>query len=498
VEPSTADVGQRLAGRYRLDECRSRNGGVEIWRAFDELLARSVGVHVVPVDHDRAKQLVEAAQVAATITDGRFLRILDAAEEDGLFYVVREWVGGSSLTMVLDAVGQMDSSDAQFMITEVAEALAAAHLSGMAHLCLDPDDVIFADNGQIKVTGLGVDAAVAGVTVPDKGQTDARAVGRILYAALTGRWPETEPAYGLATAPHTEGALATPRQVRAGVPAALDDIVDRILNEPPRHNGEPLTTPAAIAAALKTNPRPNRRLLEFRTDSDTAPTITRPGSPQPPHPSPEQLEDWGPSRGIRAARIVVGLLVIGGLVLFAVLFASNLLSGNDDPTSDSPTSEGTSTGTPPASDGPLAIATIRDFDPSSDNGEENRDQIDRVNDDDPGDGWTTQTYRDDPITRYKPGVGLVVDLGEATAFTSVALTMNEGDVLLDLLIADGDAIPEAIEDYDTVIPDHRSNGGTVELDVDDATEARFILIWFKELPPVSDGFRAEVFDVEVR
>src|SRR4029450_7945391 len=105
----------------------------EKWPAVDELRARQGGVAVLPAGHDRATAVVEAAQLASTVGDSRFLRVLDAAEEDGFFYVVHEWVSGSTLTQILDAVGPLEPSDAHFMVTEVAEALAAAHSGRLSH-----------------------------------------------------------------------------------------------------------------------------------------------------------------------------------------------------------------------------------------------------------------------------------------------------------------------------------------------------------------------------
>ncbi len=514
VEPMTAEVGRRLAGRYRLDEGLSLGNRVEVWRAFDELLARPVGVHLVPTDHDRAKHLVEAAQLAATITDARFLRILDAAEEDGLFYVVREWVAGSSLTDILGAVGQMDPADARFMVAEISEAIAAAHLSGIAHLQLSPNNVIFADNGQIKIAGLGVDAAVTGTTAADPARSVARALGSLLHAALTGKWPDGA-AYGLAAAPRADDALATPRQVRAGVPAPLDEVVDRILNEPPRHNGVPLTTPAAIAAALKTQPVPGRGLREFRTDTDLArsthATAARPAAVGRAGPDSEPPPEWEPGRSVRAARFIVVLLVVAGLALLGWLFASSAFDddGDKDP-SESPSAGETTTssGSPTVSpDGTLQIAAVRDFDPygTGEEGQaENRGQIERIFDGSPDTGWSTSLYNDDPISRFKPGVGLVVDVGSVGTVTEVGLTTRSGHTTVQLLYAsDAPAIPESFDDYTSAGSAVENDGGTFTLTAEQPIEARYVLIWFTRLPEIQNDegeprYQTEVFDVEVR
>lgn len=498
--PVTVDVGQRLAERYRLDECLVRREHIEVWRAFDELLARPVGIHIMAAEHSRARHVIAAAQVAATITDTRFLRILDAAEEDGLVYVVREWVGGNSLSSLIETLGSMDPSDAQFMATELAEALTAAHAAGVAHLCLVPDNVIFADNGQIRIAGLGVDAAVGGVTADNPAREDARALGALLYAALTGRWPYG-PAHGLPGAPQTDGTPATPRQVRAGVPTGLDEIVDRIMNDPPKRGGSPLTTPNEIAVALKSDvPTAIRRpITDFRADTEAI-------RPVPPAGLPESgAADWEPSSGMRAARVVVGVLLIGGLLLLSYLFIRIAFIQDGDNTSgtgDDQETESSPSDTPSLVGGPLPIQSVRDFDPEGDDGTEHPEEVGNLIDGDESTAWTTLSYKNDPLTAYKAGVGFIIDLGESRAFTDVVLRMNEGDTLIDLGVADGDTMPMSLADYETVVPDHRSNGGEVTLTPEEPVEARYVLVWFKELPrdPEADAgtpYRARVSSVEV-
>jgi hypothetical protein len=509
VEPITVAVGQRLAGRYRLEERVVNGAEVEKWRAVDELLARQVGVAVLPADHDRATAVVEAAQLASTVGDSRFLRVLDAAEEDGLFYVVHEWVSGSTLTQILDAVGPLEPSDAHFMVTEVAEALATAHLGGLAHLSVTPDTVIFGDNGQIKLSGLCVDAALDGVTADDPALADAQALGKLLHAALTARWPDG-PAYGLGAAMRTEGNLATPRQVRAGVPALLDEVVDRTLNSPPRHRLAPLTTPAAIAASLKTQSRlaAARRIQpEYRSDTavpgsmtTTLPSIGA-GGPVVPAPQGDAPPDWVPSRGMRTARAVVSVLLIAGLILLGALIARTFLNRSSANGSDGRPPSASASSSPTQQ--PLSIQAAAGFDPvagcSTCDGNENNDSAANLYDGDTTTAWTTKTYRDDPITTFKPGIGFAVDLGSTRQVKSLRLSMNTGHTTVALMASTAGEIPTALNGFQRVTDATSNDGGTFTLTpTDGPVQARYLLVWYTRLPPVSGGYRAEVSDVTVQ
>ena len=78
---------------------------------------------------------------------------------------------------------------------------------------------------------------------------DVTDLGRLLYACLVARWPGG-PAYSLPDAPVLGRRWATPRQVRAGVSPALDQVCDQILGDPPRHRAAPITTAHDLVVAL--------------------------------------------------------------------------------------------------------------------------------------------------------------------------------------------------------------------------------------------------------
>ncbi len=93
--------GTVLARRFSLDDLLDEFDGARFWRATDQTLARSVAVHVLPTSDPRAGSLLTAARTSALVTDGHLLRVLDAAEEDGVVYVVNEWGTGVSFDRLL-------------------------------------------------------------------------------------------------------------------------------------------------------------------------------------------------------------------------------------------------------------------------------------------------------------------------------------------------------------------------------------------------------------
>ena len=142
AEPSAAPElhsGHKLARRYRLEECVTRLDGFSSWRAVDEKLRRAVGVHLLPADHPRARSVLAAARSSALLGDPRFVQVLDAVEEDDLVYVVHEWLPDATELTALLASGPLEAHDAYQLVSQVSQAMAAAHREGLAHLQTHPE-----------------------------------------------------------------------------------------------------------------------------------------------------------------------------------------------------------------------------------------------------------------------------------------------------------------------------------------------------------------------
>src|SRR5215469_13551974 len=187
----TSEPGTRLAGRYRLVEHTATGTGWTMWKAQDETLARLVSVLTFAPDFPRIPEVVTAARAASRLTDSRLAQVFDVEDGGDRAYVVLEWVAGDSLDDMLGG-GPLDPAQGVALITEASKALAGAHAAGLSHLCLTPDSLRWTPGGGVKVTGLGIDAALAGVSASDPAVVDTRGLGRLLYATLTGHWPGLE------------------------------------------------------------------------------------------------------------------------------------------------------------------------------------------------------------------------------------------------------------------------------------------------------------------
>ena len=208
--------------------------GAERWLAEDDTLARPVELCVLPSAHPRAEAVLDAARQAAGVADQRLVRVLDVGDEDGHTYVVTEWVDGDTLTELVRH-GPLDAEQARTLVGETALAVEQARRRGLHHLLLSSDTVLRLDDGSVKVAGLAVDAALAGLETSDPEEAsrqDTFGLVAIAYAALTGFWPTSSPYEhpypladsGLPPAPDVAGAPVAPAQIVSGVPADLDTL----------------------------------------------------------------------------------------------------------------------------------------------------------------------------------------------------------------------------------------------------------------------------------
>ncbi|MFI6447607.1 protein kinase family protein [Kitasatospora sp. NPDC050543] len=507
--------GDKIGGRYRLEECISLTEAFSSWRAVDEKLRRAVGVHLMTAGQQRSRAALAAAKSAALLNDPRFVQVLDAVQEGELVYVVREWLPDASDLAKLLANGPMEPYDAYQMVRQVTDAIVAAHRRGQAHLRLTPRCVLRTDGGQYRINGIAVDAALRGLSAEDTEDAqlaDTRAIGALLYAALTHRWPFPEDRYDLKGLPKDLGCVP-PDQVRAGVHKGLAELAARTMCAHPPHHAEPITTPEQLAKAIAAMPRirqPEPELPIFTPlprhipRAVSATTEHHPLSPATARPAPYQQRPARPRRrrGLRRAL----KLTAWTLALSAVGVASWQLVGLlRDQGHGSPTGGATVTAQPnsahpqtsapaAATNTPVAISDLQSFNPLG-NSPEHVSQLPLAFDGDPATVWTTQGY-EDPINLIKEGTGLLVDLGSAQQVSSVDVRFV-GTTRVELRMPAGQATaaPAKPGGYTTL---DQGSGTQVTLKPQTPVNSRYLLIWMTALPKDGDGkYRGQVAEIKV-
>jgi hypothetical protein len=551
VSNQTVSPGALLAGRYRIAELLAEIDGARVWRAVDEVLSRAVVVDVLPVGDPRTNLLFDAARRAAAAADPRFLRVLDCDMHDGVTYCVREWAGGRPLERMLGS-GPLTGQQAGWLAREVSEALENLHRTGHAHGSISPATVVVTDAGAIKVVGLATEAALRS-TGPGSPEHDVHALGDLLYASLTGRWPGPAPAWGLQPAPVEHGRLLSPRQVRAGVPRSLDDISDRLLSNPPRHHAPPITSAAGLSAALSgvvgSSHEPPSQMDEtvaiarqngsiddatqvvpptppaldptppayqsngqephsaYSAPAETRPPARRQAPPPPNGNGHRRRNDEPKPKGSWGGRILILLAVLA--LLSVIAMAQFLLKGamnNDEGTDDAgggdKSAPQTST-TPSATGGVVKIVSAKDFDPKPDgNGSEHPEEVANTYDGKASTTWTTQSYSRPKLGNQKPGVGIIYNLGTPTAVSKVLVGLKGEGTSVQVLIPKNDTAqsPGAVSGWTPIATKEEAPDGTTTLTPSQPAQTQYVLVWLTELPKEKDSskYRGEIAEVTIQ
>ncbi|WP_329039125.1 serine/threonine protein kinase [Streptomyces sp. NBC_00178] len=509
--PATPDLhsGHKLAGRYRLEECVTRLDGFSSWRAVDEKLRRAVGVHLLPADHPRARSVLAAARSSALLGDPRFVQVLDAVEEDDLVYVVHEWLPDATELTALLAAGPLEAHDAYQLVSQISQAMAAAHREGLSHLRLTPGAVLRSSTGQYRIRGLAVNAALRGITADKPLRADTEAIGALLYAALTRRWPYESDAYGLTGLPKDLG-LIPPDQVRAGVHRGLSEIAMRALandGATASRQEQPCTTPDELAKAVAAMPRilppesaftapPEYQRTTYQQGTYGRPSARPTSATQPViavPPPPLQ------SRTGKVLKWAVSALLIAALGLGSWQLAETLLDRDKHQTEPNPTQTDTTdsgddnNAVEPSK--PVKIVGAQDYDPLGSDGSEKPASIKNVYDGDATSYWNTDGYYSADFGKLKDGVGVVLDLGGVQQVGNVDVSFLGGETSVELRTTDGASVPSMPDGFTKAA---EGTGTKVSLKPDKPVQARYLLVWLTKLPPSDGGnFRGKVADIKV-
>ena len=429
---STAGPGIRLAGRYRLEDRVGAGRGWSAWKAIDEALARPVTVSTLAPGFPRIAEAMTAARQAGRLSDARLAQVFDVDTARDHAYVVTEWVAGDTLDDLL-AYGPLDPGRGAEIITQGAEALAIAHAAGVPHLCLTPRSLRWTADGGVKIVGLGIDAALVGVTADDQALADTQGLGRLLYAALTASWPGGGMAVPAARArdqrapaPAAAGARRRARRDRRRrLPGAVPVRCGRPSGIHAGHAGDGAAPGQATACLAATT---HHRSAEFRRVAGAprgGPAVPyRRGARIAPPGSPERETVQG--RRPVAARMTASIAVVLASVAIGVGVWSAGHRGQSPRAGDAPQHRSSP---PPPPVRVLKPLSAGGFDPLSsvanDPGNENTGQARFVIDGDPATAWHTQYYLGNPrFGGLKSGTGLILDMGRPVRLSSVTVSFG--------------------------------------------------------------------------
>ena len=348
--------GRVFGGRYQLSDRIAGGAMGDVWRATDVLLKRQVAVKILKSHYGddetfRARFRLEA-QAAGGLSHPGIATVFDYGESAGPdghheAYLVMELVDGESLDTLLSRRAPLDPSETLQIVSEVADALQAAHERGIIHRDIKPANLLIRPDGRVKITDFGIARAVDGDALTQTGTmlgtvqymapeqlrgqaataaSDVYALGVVAYRCLSGRmpFPRDEPMAVALAHLHDEVPALPPT-----VPPAVSDLVSQMLEKDPKKRPGSAREVSARAVAIGAGLAPTTMAMATgmaaaaeagATEPIAAPsersfTAVMPGPPLLPPEHPRRA-DLGRRRksalfaGLFVSAVVVVLLVV--------------------------------------------------------------------------------------------------------------------------------------------------------------------------------------------
>ncbi len=249
-------IGKMLAGRYEILEEIGKGGMAHVYKARCHFLDRFVAIKVLKEEHREDKEFVHRfnteAQAAARISNPHIVSIYDVGVEDGLYYIVMEYIKGITLKEYISEKGVLSWREAGEYAAQICEGLEEAHKKAVIHRDVKPQNIIMTEDGILKVTDFGIARASSQVTMtmanstigtvhylsPEQARggytnerTDIYSLGVVLYEMLTGRLPFDDTTAVAIAIKHIQENPILPRILNNDIPKSMEDIVMKAMNK---------------------------------------------------------------------------------------------------------------------------------------------------------------------------------------------------------------------------------------------------------------------------
>jgi serine/threonine protein kinase len=275
------ELGQALEGRQLdhvvLEQFVGGGGMGAVFRAWDTSLYRTVAVKVLSTpqlgDVDSQRRFQTEARSAARLDHPNIARVHYVGEDDGIRYIVFEYIEGTNVRDLVHANGPLPLGESLNYALQVANALTHAWERAVVHRDIKPSNILITNDGLAKLVDMGLarleyvegteqEETTAGVTLgtfdyisPEQARnprdadmrSDIYSLGCTLFFMLTGRAPFSESPVLQKLLQHQSEAPPDVRSLRPEVPDPLAAVLGRMLAKRPEDR---FADPTELATAL--------------------------------------------------------------------------------------------------------------------------------------------------------------------------------------------------------------------------------------------------------
>ena len=244
------EIGRKLNGRYHIIGNIGSGGMANVFLAHDLILDRDVAIKVLRFDfqNDQAaiRRFQREALAATELVHPNIVSVYDVGEEDGLQYLVMEYVKGMDLKRYIQTYYPLPYATVVDIMEQILSAVSLAHEHRIIHRDLKPQNILMDENGVVKITDFGIAIALSETSItqtntmlgsvhylsPEQArgsmatnQSDIYAVGIILYELLTGNVPfDGESAVTIALK-HFQEEMPSVKSIDPNIPQSLANVV---------------------------------------------------------------------------------------------------------------------------------------------------------------------------------------------------------------------------------------------------------------------------------
>lgn len=251
----------RQIGKCRLEEQLGIGGVGLVYKARHLLLDKIVAVKLLHPDlisgeggSEIIERFIREARAAAKLEHPNVIPIYDIGEEDGVYYIVMQFMSGGTLLDILDKHGKMSVIEVLWITKEVAKGLQAAHEKGIIHRDIKPANILLSGTGEVKITDFGLakqiddDSHISQVgrvfgtplylspeqAVGDSnldGRADIYSLGVTVFQALTGSPPYTGKTSYLIMQQHVAAPIPTLYKQLPGVAQEVEYLLHKLMEK---------------------------------------------------------------------------------------------------------------------------------------------------------------------------------------------------------------------------------------------------------------------------
>ncbi|MBM3122782.1 MAG: serine/threonine protein kinase [Chloroflexi bacterium] len=332
---SELPIGTLLSKRYQVLGPLGTGGMALVYHARDLNLQREVAIKVLREDSTSdpsfQARFVHEARAAANLLHPNIVTVYDFGQDGSRTFIAMEYVQGTDLKTLMRRRGRLPIEEAVGLVIQACAGVGYAHRAGLVHCDLKPHNILVTSDGRAKITDFGIARVLASIRPEEVSEvvwgspqyfapeqaagsapspaSDVYSLGIILYEVLTGSLPFQAPDAATLARLHQSVPPPSPRTLNAGVPAALEQIVFKVLSKEPAAR---YRTADQLGRVLMTfSPRSQPAELAPQSLHDLTPphlpeATTSPLALEPTKPDPL---DW-----VAVALGLLAFLAVGGLV----------------------------------------------------------------------------------------------------------------------------------------------------------------------------------------